>query len=113
MGGLQKEISWLIVVQKLTDTHKDAPTINTSSERQSADSSEALAASVLAKRAGRRKMANLSPAQKLRVMEQLRERKEFQKGTRRSLSPEVRFGGRATASGVNYEVSIAALLAVK
>jgi hypothetical protein len=46
-------------------------------------------------------------------MEELRERKEFQKGTRRSTNPESRFGGRGTAIGVNYEENVGAMLSVK
>lgn len=98
------------------------------------------------KRAYRRHLAKLPPAEKLRLLEQLRHRAQTQKGSCRSPSPPLppsvnayskvdqqvedssstrtvrsspcklaphRFGGRATASGVSYEVRVAALIAVK
>jgi len=66
----------------------------------------------------RRKLAELSPTERLRLLEELRNRAELQRGSRRARSAQSkasspRFGGRATASGVNYEVRIAALIAVK
>lgn len=90
------------------------------------------------KRRHRRKLANLPPAEKLRILQELRARSQLQRGRRRSASlslPTVadksrakranrkaviavpakapRFGGRATASGVNYEARIASLIGVK
>jgi hypothetical protein len=94
------------------------------------------------KRAGRRALAELSPTEKLRILEELRIRSQIQRGTRRMASPSDsnnsgqnshlgdstetgnfrplrskagshRFGGRATAGGVNYEVRVAAFIAVK
>ena len=68
------------------------------------------------KREYRRSLANLSPMQKLRLLEELRARAKLQRGSLRSATPKFgssRFGGRATAGGVNYEVRIAALIAVK
>jgi len=66
----------------------------------------------------RRKLAELSAAEKLQLLEELRNRAEIQRGSRRAHSTQGKasspqFGGRATASGVNYEVRIAALIAVK
>jgi hypothetical protein len=93
------------------------------------------------KNAYRRNLAKLSPTEKLRILEQLRQRAQIRKGSRRSASldrapdngipdnnrpPSVsekkqaavptrshRFGGRATAGGVNYEIRIACFVAVK
>lgn len=97
------------------------------------------------KNAYRRKLAKLSPAEKLRILEQLRQRAQIRKGSRRSAPlnrrPDIdvsdkyqpstisskkdtivpphylasvnRFGGRAAASGVSYEVQIAAFIALK
>lgn len=72
------------------------------------------------KRAHRRKLMTLPPAEKLRLQEELMMRGQVQRGSRRTgagtaalASATSRFGGRATAGGVNYEVRIAALLAVK
>jgi hypothetical protein len=68
------------------------------------------------KREYRRSLANLSPMQKLRLLEELRARAKLQRGSLRSATPKFgssRFGGRATAGGVNYEVRIAAFIAVK
>ena len=85
---------------------------------------------------------NSAPAEKLRLLEELRERAEVQKGSRKtpSASPPAnipaldrpsksqansgvaptrpkqaahRFGGRATAGGVNYESRVAALIGAK
>lgn len=90
----------------------------------------------------RRTLASLSPAQKLRLLEQLRDRSQIQRGLKRSATPSLSsrnetlepkcrngrarsiqelgpargarsFGGRATSSGVNYEVQVAASIAVK
>lgn len=83
-------------------------------------------------------LAKLSPSEKLRLLEELRRRAQLQKGKRRTLSPHLsrinesselvsqrkllggdsnagtnRFGGRATSSGVNYEIRIASFIAVK
>ncbi len=94
------------------------------------------------KRAYRRALAKLSPAAKLRLLEELRKRSQQQRGSRRSAKLPVavdgfrgvqprptpnkqkkrstravldaqRFGGRATAGGVNYEVRVAAFIAAK
>ena len=79
------------------------------------------------KRDYRRRIAALPPADKLCLLEELRRRAELQKGSRQSAtrrppppapdtdsnSTSDRFGGRATASGVNYEVRIAAFLSVQ
>jgi hypothetical protein len=70
------------------------------------------------KLAHRRKLAELSAAEKLQLLEELRNRAEIQRGSRRTHSSPTKssspqFGGRAAASGVNYEVRIAALIAVK
>src|SRR5436309_53514 len=83
------------------------------------------------KRGYRRALAKLSPTEKIRLLEELRERAEIQKGLRKTPSssasaaiaerkprsvlktksrtcssppqkPAPRFGGRATAGGVNY-----------
>src|SRR5258706_481123 len=99
-----------------------------------------LQAQLAKKRAYRRALATLSPAKKLRLLEELRRRVQLQRGTRRSSTPNVpsgdfrkagrvnlsakkrkaasgrtqnRFGGRATAGGVSYEVRVAAFIAVK
>jgi hypothetical protein len=94
------------------------------------------------KREYRRALSKLSPAEKIRLLEELRERAEVQRGLRKTPSssasvataesqpPSVtkgksrvrpsppqkaapRFGGRATAGGVNYEARVAALIGVK
>jgi len=94
------------------------------------------------KRLTRRTLALLSPAEKLRILEDLRVRRQIQVGTRRIASPadanlsvhptpvkqpgkmrnlplsrpqahSHRFGGRANAGGVNYEQRVAAFIAVK
>ncbi len=79
------------------------------------------------KRKSRLRLATLPPAKKLRVLEELRRRAQMQKGTRKTVAPSSpppalssppistssRYGGRATASGVNYEVRVAAFLAVQ
>lgn len=94
------------------------------------------------KRESRRALAKLSPAEKIRLLEELRERAEVQRGLRKTPSsnapvaiaesqpPSItkakegirpsphpkttpRFGGRATAGGVNYEARVAALIGVK
>ena len=88
------------------------------------------------KRAYRRKLAGLPPAEKLRILEEMRGRAQMRQGSRQSALPKPpaaatdfeqnpqikdstkkrsvglsrskatvhRFGGRATAGGVNYEV---------
>ncbi|GEM_PF-1625621 len=93
------------------------------------------------KREYRRALAKLSPAEKIRLLEELRERADIQRGLRKTPSntsvaiaesqppfvsksqkgnrpsPDTkttpRFGGRATAGGVNYEARVAALIGVK
>jgi len=97
------------------------------------------------KRAYRRKLAGLPPAEKLRILEEMRGRAQMRQGSRQSALPKPpaaatdfeqnpqnkdstkkravglsrskatahRFGGRATAGGVNYEVRVAAFIAVK
>lgn len=94
------------------------------------------------KREYRRALSKLSPAEKIRLLEELRERAEVQRGLRKtppssasvaiaeSQPPSVikpkrrfrppsvektapRFGGRATAAGVNYEARVAAFVGVK
>jgi hypothetical protein len=89
----------------------------------------------------RRKLAELQPGEKLRVLDGLQARAQILRGTRRAKSPKevvndngtkteesakggrgkknasptapLRFGGRATSAGVNYECRIAAFYAVK
>ena len=94
------------------------------------------------KRLTRRALARLPPAEKLRILEDLRVRRQIQLGTRRIASPSDtnlalqsppaeqtakmrklpishpeahshHFGGRANAGGVNYEQRVAAFIAVK
>lgn len=71
------------------------------------------------KREYRRMISELPTEKKLALLEELRNRAQLQQGSRcsasQSLQPETppRFGGRATAGGVNYEVRIAASIAVK
>ena len=95
------------------------------------------------KREYRRTIAELSPAKKLVLLQELRQRAQLLRGRRRTPAPaplprvkagkdragaksvtneresfltkgkSIRFGGRATAGGVNYEVQIAAALSVK
>lgn len=84
-----------------------------------------------AKRAQRRALQAKPIAEKLRILDELRERAEIIQGKRRTTeatprdaryassaaapapAPPARPGGRATASGVNYELRVAALLAAQ
>lgn len=69
-----------------------------------------------AKTAERREHVDAADEEKLKTVERLRNRSETLKGKRRSIVAEetpIRFGGRASAEGVNYECQIASYIAVK
>lgn len=73
------------------------------------------------KRAHRRLLEELSAPERLKTLQELLKATQLQRGKRQAVDggaiPEAdeshRFGGRATAKGVSYEVRIAAFIAVK